>query len=635
MKTDKKMIKLSLVLILGGFMLIGSGDDTKKDDSMGGEGSQTPQSNNPMKIYPQNPVVAKDGNLKLLPVVTEGGKILEDSDDHTLYATYKVKDSDILTIGSQGDVVGKNPGETEVTITIKDENTSKTYTNKVNIKVAVVDVSKLFLNPSVAALKKGESKEFTLTALDSDKSATLIEAKYMKFNYQKSQIDLNARITNEFSKVNVTAKEAKGYSFVTPTFQKAGVTVTGDSTLIQFTSTPQSNAPSGATGGNNIDFIRVKKSGGDDLYVVHTGDDLLYFESFKHKQGKWSRTKLDTEGSTIEYPKIYKDSALHVIVVEDNIIYKFTSEDNGGGWSKTKLLDKSFAISSENHIQVAKVDSKTLLALATDKLIEIYDITGTATKLFSMTNDTAIKSISITANKDKKLRMVFSDDTGLNYLTEQNGKYYKKEIITGSGIEKVKIAYSKYNVPSIMYYKDSSLVEAEKTKSGAWSKSNISNLQFTENGLDGEDALNDIRDFDFVVDRYGNSRIIVADNEKLYYIKEYGDINSKDWRIDEVIEKDVGDYVSLAIDNKSRLKAIFHNNNTEWIKYWAEPVYVKYRDKSTKNRVVDTLDTASSDVIEIVTTLNNNDVQTEGGATSTPIENSTSSENNNLGDVKQ
>ena len=597
MKKKIKLIKLSLVLIMGSLFMIGSDDGGSDDkDSKGGS---NPAPANPMTIYPKNPVVAKDGDLKLLPVVRENGKILEDSDEHTLYATYKVENENILTIGSQGDITGENPGETEVTVIIKDENTSKTYTNKVKIKVAVVDVSKLFLNPSVAALKKGERKEFTLTALDGDSSATLIEGQYIKFDYQKDQIDLTPRITDESSKVNVKAKQQKGYTFVTPIFEKAGIRVTGDSTLIQFTSTPQSNAP-GASGGEDIDFMRIKNGSGDDLFVVHTGEDSLYFETFKYKQGKWSRQKLDVEGSRVEYPKIYKDNiGIQVIVLDDQKLYKFTSDNNGGRWTKNTILDEKLSIDSSNNIDILQVGSKTLLAFAVDADISVYDITSnTAKKLFSISNKNSdIKSLTLASNKNDEFRMVFSDENGLNYVTEQNGKYYKKEIIQSSGVKQVKLAYNKYNSPTIMYHRDNTLKEVEKTKVG-WSTATISNLQFSENGL-SSDALEDIRDFDFVVDRYGNSRVIVADDEKLYYIKEHGDDNSKDWRVDKVIEKDVGDYVSLTIDNKSRLKAIFQNNNTEWIKYWAEPVYVKYRDKSTKERVDDTLDITSSKVTEI------------------------------------
>jgi len=594
MNKRNKLINLSLVLILGSFFLIGEGEDKGGEEPI-----VNPIPTNPMSIYPNQPIVAKDGSLKLLPVITEEGVILEDSDEHTLYATYQVKDENILTVSSLGDVTGVNPGETEVTISIEDKNTSKTYTNKVNIKVAVVDVSKLFLNPDVSALKKGENKEFILTALDSDKSATLIEGQYMKFDYQESQIGLTPKITNETSTINVTAKQQKGYTFIIPTFEKAGITVTGDPTLIQFTSTPQSNAPSGASAGEDIDFIRIKNGSGDDLYVVHTGDDLLYFESFKHAQGKWSRQNLDVDGSRVEYPKIYQDSTgLHVIVLSDRNLYQLTSTNNGASWAKRKLFEEEFTLSSRDNIDLITIEDKTLLAMATNDSLSLYNISNaSATKLFSIANTNTIKSLDLTSNENHKLRMVFSDKEGITYITEQNNKYYMEQIIQDSNGEKVKIAYNKYNSPTIMYYKDEALKEVEKTTT-TWSTASISGLKFGENGL-STDALQDIRDFDFVIDRYGNSRIIIADDEKLYYIKEYGDENQKDWRIDNVIEKDVGNSVSLTIDNKSRLKAIFQNLDTEWIKYWAEPVYVKYRDKSSQNKISDELNINSSTVKEI------------------------------------
>ena len=144
----------------------GGGDHEKESPSAG-----TPQKKeNPLHIYPEKPVVAsEDGVLQLTAIVKKGNSILQNSDEHVLVASYKSSDDSVAMVSEDGYVIGGQPGEAEITVTITDQNTSKTYQNKVKVEVKTVDISKIFINPSVASIEKNKEKEFYIKALDKAK----------------------------------------------------------------------------------------------------------------------------------------------------------------------------------------------------------------------------------------------------------------------------------------------------------------------------------------------------------------------------------------------------------------------------------------------------------------------------------
>ncbi len=598
---NKKMILMSAIASI---LLIGCGGSSDGDGKNGDKGNTPPP--NPLKIYPTEAAVPSGGgNLKLVSIVQENGKILENSDDHVLYASYTSSDDDIFTVDNDGNVEGANPGEAILTVSIEDKNTTKTYTNKITIKVVTVDISKLFLNPSVASIAKGEKKTFTLTALDNDKSPTLLEASDINIKHQESLVSVSKKINANKSEVTVSAKENKGHVFITPEYKKAGITISGDPTLIQFSSTPQVTPPEDKDSGYELDFLRVKDKGGDNLYSVHTNEsDKLYLDLFKHATGQWKRIDMEYEGEAISSPKVFfSGSVLHVLSVVDGYFHVFSSSNKGSSWVEESIQEsvgpevssKTLDLVSLNGNQYMLTGDKNSLNLYRLSLEGDYEIT----KLVTHTTESGIVNVDLTKNADGDLRFVMTlKDGSIHYGTIDNitensadGKLLKIKKV--DGVMASKIAYSKYNTPSIVYQREGKLVELQLTNGGKWASSSISSLQFTENGFDGDSALENMEQFDFDVDKFGQSRIVVIDDNKLYYIKEYGKNNETSWRIDNIVTENVGENVSMEIDNKSRLKITYQDTETGWIKYFAEPVYIKYNDGKTKTKTDDSLQDSS------------------------------------------
>ena len=627
---------IAAMFILNGCGGGGSGNDGKKSPSVGGASKKE----NPLHIYPEKPVVASDdGILQLAPVVEQNGKILENSDDHVLVATYKSSNDDVATVSEDGYLVGGQPGEAEVTVTITDQNTTKTYTKKVKVEVKTVDISKLFINPSVATIAKNKEKEFFITALDKAKSPTELESKYFSLDYSHSLISANPMITPNDAKIKVRAKNEKGYTFITPKFTKAGITVTGDPALIQINSIPQINIPDGLTGGSEIDFLRVKNGSGDNMYIVHTDDDAkLYLDFFNVKNGMWNREDLDYEGDSIKAPKVMKIGKILTIyaVVDDNKFVKFTSEDDSS-WVTQNIESNGFNLSSSvdfDNIDYVQ-DGSTVYALIGNKdeivLAKNEEDSQEFTKIASFKAPTGgdIQSVDLALNKNNKLRFTFVTDKGnLFYGTVDSDKIKLEKPYHSDSLEASKIDYTKNNVPVIMYQKDEKLVELQKTRGGLWASNPISALTFQQNGLKNSDALSNMGHFDFKVDRFGNSRVVVSADEKLYYIKEYHVKKSSYWRVDSIVNKYVGSYVSMQIDNKNRLKVAYSDDNQDWVKYFAEPVYIKYNDGKDKSRFDDSIkDTRVVETIDLKTgevTIPSKDSSTgtpgteNGGATTQP-----------------
>lgn len=627
---------IAAMFILNGCGGGGNGNDGKKSPSVGGPSKKE----SPLHIYPEKPVVASDdGILQLTAVVEQNKQILENSDEHTLVATYKSSNEDVATVSEDGYLVGGQPGEAEITVTITDENTTKTYKNKVKVEVKSVDISKLFINPSVATIGKNKEKEFFITALDKAKSPTELEGKYFSLDYSNSLITANPIITQNDAKIKVRAKNEKGYTFITPKFTKAGITVTGDPALIQINSIPQINIPDGLTAGDEIDFLRVKNGSGDNMYIVHTDEDAkLYLDYFNVKNGMWNREDLDYEGNSIKAPKVMKIGKTLTIysIVDDNKFVKFTSEDDSS-WVTQNIEPNGFDLSSSidfDNIDYVH-DGTTVYALIGNKdeivLAKNSEDSQEFTKIasFKAPNGGNIESVDLALNKNNKLRFTFATDNGdLYYGTVNSDKIELAKPYHSDSLVASKIDYTKNNVPVIMYQKDDKLVELQKTRGGMWASNPISTLTFQQNGLKDSDALSNMEHFDFKVDRFGNSRVVVSANEKLYYIKEYHVKKSSYWRVDSIVNKYVGSYVSMQIDNKNRLKVAYTDDNQNWVKYFAEPVYIKYNDGKDKSRFDDSIkDTRVVETIDLATgkvTIPTKDSSTstagekDGGATTQP-----------------
>jgi len=597
----KKTLLLSLA-ISAIFALNGcGGGGSSGDKGSAGPGAQQAKKN-PLEIYPNNPVVAsEDGQLQLAPVIKTGSGILENSDEHTLVATYKSSDPDTVLVAEDGYVLGQQPGEAKVTVTIKDLNTSKTYTNSVNVQVKTVDVSKLFLNPSAVSVGKNQSKELYLTALDREKAPTEIEGKYLSLKYAKSLISATPIITPNDAKVKITAKNEKGYTFLTPIYNKAGVEVTGDPAIVQISSIPQINIPQDLSGGDEIDFLRVKNGSGDNMYIAHTNDDdKIYVDFFNVQNGMWARKDLTYTGDSIKAPKIiYANKTINIFaIVDDSKIERLYSED-GTSWMNQEIFnsnDNSLGNVDYNNIDYVLKDDTVYMLVANGSKIYLakYKLDSSSAQVItSFDAKNSINSVDLTLNKNGALRFVYSTSNGevwYNTVDLVDKKIVQYKVYyTSNGIEAAKIDYTKNNIPVIVYQTSGKIVEAQLTNGGGWASNSISSTQLYENGIKNTDALDSANNFDFKVDKFGNSRIVVSADDKLYYLKEYHVKKTPYWRVDTIVNKNVGEYVSLQIDNKSRLKVAYTDSNKGWVKFFAEPVYIKYNDGKDKKRVSDNI----------------------------------------------
>ena len=625
----KRVLATSAIAAM--FILSGCGGGGNGDDSKQANKPNAPlKKENPLHIYPEKPVVAsEDGVLQLTPIVKKGNSILQNSDDHVLVATYKSSDEDVAMVSEDGYVIGGQPGEAEITVTITDQNTSKTYTNKVKVEVKTVDISKIFINPSVASIEKNKEKEFYITALDKAKSPTELEGKYFSVKYSKSLISATPVITPTDAILKVRAKNEKGYTFITPMFTKAGITITGDPALIQVSSIPQINIPDGLSGGSEIDFLRVKNGSGDNMYIVHTDEDArLYLDFFNVRNGAWARKDLEYEGDSIKAPKVMKLGKVLTIyaIVDDSKIVKFTSEDDTS-WVFENISLKGFDLAQSidfNNIDYVQKGSTVYALIGNGNevvLAKNEEDSPEFTKIasFKTPDKGNIKSVDLTLNKNKMLRFTVVTDNGdLYYGTVSSDKINLGKPNHSDTLEAAKIDYTRNNVPVIMYQKDEKLVELQKTRGGMWARNSISSLTFQENGFKNSDVLSNMKNFDFKVDRFGNSRVVVSADSKLYYLKEYHVKNTPYWRVDSIVNKDVGSYVSMQIDNKNRLKVAYTDENQNWVKYFAEPVYIKYSDGKDKTRFDDTIkDTRVVETIDLktgkVTIPTNNSTTTTAG----------------------
>ena len=587
------LFKKPFMLLIWLSIAISGCDQIANDDNQ-----DDPQQNSAsLKIYPANPVIPKDGYGKVTAIVEENGNILENSDQHELSATYKIADETIAEIDQEGNITGKNPGETQLTVTISDASTNKTYTNQTTLKVETIDVSKIFINPSVASIPKDTAKKFQLAALDVNKSPTTIESERISFDYPSSLLSVEKIINTNTAQLQVTAKALKGYAFITPQYTEGGITITGEPALVQFSSIPQVSAPQDLSAGKEITFLRERSSDGDKLYIAHTnGDDKLYFERFLPKTGTWQRSDMDFSGTTIKAPKLFSDNEkLYILAIVDNELGLFQSSDSGSTWSfKTLSSDLSLAHVDANNIDVVKIDQSILVLLANDKdlkLIKIgLDSEPSAEVLLSHQLDYSVKSLDFTTKSTGKLRFVLNDNQGNVYfgnLDENNATGKMVTIAKNTSAMEVKIDYNRYDAPVIVYSASGKLVKYKLNQDNNWASSTISSLQFAQSGFSNTDALDYINAFDFKVDKFSNARILMAANEALYYIKEFGRDDAKDWRIDKIVDSNVGENLALQIDNKNRLKVIYEDIDTGWVKYFAEPVFIRYNDKYSTYSVDD------------------------------------------------
>ena len=492
----------------------------------------------------------------------------------------------MVTVTSSGYLIANGPaGKTKVTVTMTDSKKKKLGSRVIEVEVAELDVKKIVLSPDISLLAKGEKQIFSIVGVNGQ-GPTEVEDDKLSFSYNSSKLDLTS---SSNAIVTATAKEKKGYVFLTPTYTEAGTTITGNSAVIEFHTKPNIATPGHVSAGENADMIRVKNGTIDNLYIAHQREDFkeIILTSFNFKNASpWSSSTITSSTeNTFLSPKLFiLNKTLNLIAIEkksekvgDLILLK---EESNGAWSDKKVLIKDITINDNSQVELITLEDEIIFTLNEDKKVSIFKVDASKAKeLFSFDTTDVIQSVDLTQNRENELRMVVAQTNKLSYVTRQNSKFYIQTISATTSAKKVKLLYSKKNIPVLLYSTNSGLEKRSMTSNGWSGATKINGTTFNEANF-----LKTVTEFDAIIDRFNNLKIAVIDDEELYYIKQYKDRSNKDaWRKTKIVTAHVGaNSLSMKMDNKNRIKVIYKSFEENWIDYWAEPQFFRYRDKKTK-----------------------------------------------------
>jgi len=582
----KKHFILSLKLCTIFFMIlfvIGCGGNGPEPVSPENEETVTNETN-PLKIFPENPILAKDGILQMVAVLEDNaGNPIENNDENPLSIEWSIDDETKAAIDESGLLVGRQAGSAVLSVTVNEINSDKIYTRTIDLKVEIVTVKKVFINPRVAILSQGETKTFTIIGIDKENSIESLESQRTSFKRDSEYVDITKHFSTYTSTIEVKAKKPKGYTFIIPQYEEAGLQITGDPLLIQIQSIPQPNKPSSnLDGGKCVDF--QLNGNGTSIALVHSDGDKIYFQHFDAIIGAWAYKDLDKPDGLVYFLKINaNDENIKILAVVDDKMIFWQSSNSGGTFARTEL---ETGIDTHNYgdtIDLEYADNNTYILYYNDNqdkelsLITI-DEENNIIKDNILTN-VKILSLDLNKNKSNELRFILSTFDGLYYVTKQDTEFYKEQVYQWTNIKYASIAYDRRNNPYIAFYKelDEKIIVSFREE-GTWQQDTISSINFGENGLDTEDIMFDIKDLSLTVDRYNALRIAIIGGEDVYYLKRYKESTQLKWRIDKLTNGDVGEYLAIHIDNSSRARIFFEDIQLQWIKYWAEPIYFDYRD---------------------------------------------------------
>jgi hypothetical protein len=541
---------------------------------------------NPLQVYPKYPIISTEGDLQITTVLTTSKGVKESTDENELFVTYKVANEEIVSVTSSGYLVANGPvGKTKVTVTMTDSQNKKLGSRDIEVEVAELDVKKIVLSPDISLLAKGEKQIFSITGINGE-GPTEVEDSKLSFSYDSSKLSLT-KSTNAI--VTATANEKKGYLFLTPTYTDSGTSITGNSAVIEFHTKPNITTPGHVLAGKSADMIRVRNGSIDNLYIAHQREDLkeIILTSFNFKNANpWSSsTVINSSSNTFISPKLFMvKKVLNLVTIEkksdsvgDLILLR---EESNGAWSDKRVLISDVSINDKSSISLISIQNEILFALNKDKKVSIFKVENSKAKeIFAFDTTDSIQSLDMTENRENELRLVVAEKNKLSYITRQDDKFYIQTISSTTSAKKVKLIYTKKNIPIVLYSTDSGLEKRNMLSDGWSGATKINGTVFNE-----ADFLKNITAFDAVVDRFNNLKIAVIDDDELHYIKQYKDRSKKDaWRKTKIVTAHVGaNSLSLKMDNKSRIKVVYRSLDESWIDYWAEPQFFKYRDKKTQ-----------------------------------------------------
>lgn len=584
-----KIKKTGLVISIGLAILL---------SGCGGSGGSIPSVEEPtnsttLSIYPSPLVIPENGNIELTAVLKDkNNEIIENTDENNLTITWSSADSSCVSVDEIGTATGKSLCSTKVTATIKNNKNNETYTKTIDADVKFVNVSKLFINPSISTMKQGVKKNFMVTALNKTSDLTIIESAKLSFSTEGNYVKATKNVTDVKSEVQVEALELLGYDFVTPIYTESGVQVTGKPLFVQIQANPQPNPVDNAFAGEHIDFVLEGRDSNQELFMVHcdSAKPAIYFQHLSG--GIWNRVELTLPTGTtrIEYTKLIKDGDnLWITAYSGSDVIAWVSEDKGASWIKGTIASNismsknlvDIAVSGNNKYVVYFNENDNNLSLA--NINTFSDINTTVIK-----SGVEVDSFDIALNNSGELRMALKEKDGNSfYISYQNSKFYK-EVVADNGSSKPTITFNRFNNPYVVYYlsAQNQVVLSKRTSMG-WNANSISETTLNDSGIKFVSSLANVKDIDVKFDSFNAARILILDDTNLYYAKQYEQNNQVSWRVDQLETQNVGDYVAMDLDSANRVKVFYQDSSVKWPQYWNEPIFFDYREKAPRVSTTD------------------------------------------------
>jgi hypothetical protein len=546
--------------------------------------------------------IALGGEIELKSVYKNAlGDIIEKVEDDEIKLTFSIQsENNILEVTSGGLVIANKTGTDTVIATLVDGD--KTYIDKITISVNIIDVRKIFLNPSVVTFEKDKSsKSLEVIGIDKTGFPTKLYADDMSFIVDTKGIFLLRKdFTDNISRLNIkTTTDRANYTFITPEYTYSGITITGSPTLAQIYPTPQPNKPRKASsGGKDISLVLTYNEKKQRiLNITHSdGYKKIYFHKFDPQIGRWYDQTLTLSDSTkeVEALKLVKqDDILYIIVTTKTSIILYASDDDGRNWDFLDIPQDA-SIKDSSVVKIGDIVYITYIN-ENNNTLNLVTLKGKKYQSTVLAKDINVKSFYVTSNNNNEYRAIIYDGKDLIYVAKQDGKYYKETMTSKQNIEKIKLVFDRKNNPNVIFYEDNFdakiVIMSKGGVFGGWRQRSISSENFSRAGLKDEYSssftLDALFDMDVYFDRKNILRIIVSEDNDVFYIKEYSTgEKSSDFRIDRIATKVGAQSLATVIDNKDRLVVVYKDDSNSWIKFWAEPVLFDYQDQAVKEKII-------------------------------------------------
>ncbi len=545
-----------------------------------------------LKVYPCNPTIPTDGELKLTVAYEKNGNIIENSDDNELFVEYEVENSNLIQAYSEYIVADKQTGKTDVTLKLKDENGHTIASREITVKVVEADVKNIFVNPDTLLLQKGETSTLSVTALNKEGALTSFNEEQIHAIYDPSQL----HYTLDESTIQLRANNNKGFTEFTPIYQSAGYDITANSVIVAFYDKPNISEFTAIGVGSKLNLIEKTKANTKTLYTIYDNEThkALYYAYFSGT--RWIGNEIDTTRGTIEAIQLIHDNdnfVLYALLSNTDDSYldliRYESSDFKS-WSQKKIIKDS--LSKDTHLDAVNTQYGNFVFISSGKDLIAIDTKNDHEYSFEFPEP--IRSFDVRTNREDNIRIAISAKDGINsniYYVEfdqENKTFTYTKAIADSiegEVDKVYLTYNKRDVPFIFYKDGNTINYTYLYENLAWS--NIRKINTLSLPNHYQDFFEDIKDFQVHIDRFNLLKLVVLDGENLYFIKEGLDKNrDSKWIVSKIAESISGSF-DVNMDKKNRLTVMYESANDEWLGYWREPYYFKYRSKKGQYKTID------------------------------------------------